>query len=31
MDKLDEKLRMLQPVLGTIKVEKLRMMYLFED
>ena len=31
MNKIDEKLRMLQPVLGTIKVEKLRMMYLFED
>jgi len=31
MNPIDEKLKLLQPVLGTIKAQRLRQMYLFED
>ena len=31
MNLIDEKLKILQPVLGTIKAKRLRQMYLFED
>ena len=31
MDRIDEKLKILQPILGPVKVRRLRQMYFFED